>query len=241
MPNWTSNYLTISGTPDKVIAFLNKGLRNTEHGEVHSADKIPTIPENTLSLRSWLPMPETFHKYDTTNTHAADLIVGEYAYIVNENGVNEKVLVTQEIKDAYTNAEREQLQTYGVIGWYDYNLKTLGCKWDCFIESIINAFTDENGDLVISFWIETPWTGCFDWTEAMAKENPDLLFDHKFCNEGGDGVGCYRVKYDNGGVVVEDDYNECPDGREADPVLKEIFDLDDYYASMDEEQEAEAE
>ena len=76
MPNWSFNTVAIRGKKNEVINFLNEGLKRS-HGRKKNFALLPegasteqiseALAKYPLTLRSWLPMPRTFIKYDTTN------------------------------------------------------------------------------------------------------------------------------------------------------------------------------
>lgn len=131
MPNWTNNNITIKGEKtilEKLIADAKKNA------------------EGKYCFSSWFPMPETYHKYDTTNyPNGSRLVVGDNM----SNG--EKV--TQELIDAYKQATKEQKEKYGVVGWYEWNCANYGCKWDEEFESL-----EFNGEDTIEIDVTTPWS-----------------------------------------------------------------------------------
>ena len=107
MPNWCYNQGSISGTKDSIKKFIKDGLQ------------VETLPENMteiddllqnfeeLSIGNWLPMPQIFSDFDTTN-----------------------------YPDKFPDAVKEQMEKYGVVGWRDWRSKFYGCKWDCNFDNI---------------------------------------------------------------------------------------------------------
>jgi hypothetical protein len=95
--------------------------------------------EDGLTMRTWLPMPDTFLVYDTTN----------YAKVLPE-------------------IVKQQAEKYGVVGWHEKNQKDLGCKWDCDLTDISLYKNDIDSDVyVIYFSVDTPWTSPEPWFKTL--------------------------------------------------------------------------
>ena len=161
MPNWTFNTITIEGEKDTLIKFMADGLANA-----HKPENEGDNPR--LYLSSWIPTPETFTKYDTTNHPDGEkLKVGENW---NDGLGNHNQPITEELIEEFKQATKEQREKYGVVGWYDYNVKTFGCKWDCEVR--IGPFCDT--DLTIN--IDTPWSAPDKWLLTISEKYPELTF-----------------------------------------------------------------
>lgn len=119
MPNWIFSYATFSGTEEAVHKLIKIGLENSglpSTGDLRqdfnllvAEGKSPELDEEAqrvvmtkgLTARTFLPIPETYILYDTTNH-----------------------------PNKYPDAAKEQQEKYGAVGWYDYNCLTLGTKWN---------------------------------------------------------------------------------------------------------------
>ena len=163
MPNWTYNRIAVKGEKKNLDKFMSDAIRNEEGG---------------LSLSSWLPIPETYRKYDTTNhPDGKGLRVGEKWW--DGFGDHGDQVVTEELIEEFKKATAEQREKYGVVGWYDYNLKTFGCKWD----SEVNV--DYEGEEEIGLSADTPWTAPEAWFRTISKNYPELVFRVKSTYEEG--------------------------------------------------------
>ena len=155
MPNWTFNTITITGNKNAINKFKTDAVKHED---------------GTLFLSSWLPIPETFLKYDTTNHPNGDgLKVGEKWW--DGLGDHGDKIITEELIEEFKRATEEQKEKYGVIGWYDYNLKTFGCKWDCKVE----IESEDNGR--ITLFVDTPWSAPNNWLRTLSKNYPELSFN----------------------------------------------------------------
>lgn len=151
MPNWVDNIVTIKGKKEDIVKVLSDA-KKYENG--------------TIRFSSWIPVPETFKKYDTTNyPNGEGLEIGERVGYEKDSPI-----VTQELIEEYKAATKLQMEQYGVVGWYDYNCKTYGCKWDCPVE-IMSRSED-----ALTLSCETPWSAPNIFFLTMSERYPNLLF-----------------------------------------------------------------
>ena len=162
MPNWTYNTIRVEGSKDSLTKFMTDGLANA-----HKPEKEGDNPQ--LSLSSWIPTPETFLKYDTTNhPDGKGLKVGDKWW--DGLGDHGDKVVTEELIEEFKRATEEQRTKYGVVGWYDYNVKTFGCKWDSEVR------VDGINDTEINLSADTPWSAPDKWLLTISEKYPDLTF-----------------------------------------------------------------
>ena len=155
MPNWTFNTITVKGSKENLDKFMTDAER---YGE-----------DKHLSLSSWMPTPETFRKWDTTNhPNGEGLKVGDKWW--DGLGSHGDEVVTEELIEGFKQATKEQREKYGVVGWYDYNVKTFGCKWDSEVEVL------SEGEEEIILTSDTPWSAPETWLRTLSKNYPDLGF-----------------------------------------------------------------
>ena len=151
MPNWTRNEITITG-PKEVLDKLTADAVLNEKGE--------------YEMSSWFPIPETYHKYDTTNhPNGERLVVGEEFH----DGLGNSGIATEELIEEYKQATKEQREKYGAVGWYDYNCKYFGCKWDMNFETF-----ERISDTAISINVETPWSAPAVFFMRLTKRYPEI-------------------------------------------------------------------
>lgn len=162
MPNWTYNTIRVEGSKDSLTKFMTDGLANA-----HKPENEGDNPQ--LSLSSWMPIPETFLKYDTTNhPNGEGLKVGDKWW--DGLGDHGDKVITEELIEEFKQATKEQKEKYGVIGWYDYNKMAFGCKWDS--EVIVES--EEDGRITLT--ADTPWTAPQNWLRTLSKNYPELSF-----------------------------------------------------------------
>lgn len=153
MPNWVFGSYAIKGKKENILNFLNEGLKNSDieakstcseaFGELVKNAKTketkndvldfsPDKPKeicmmNNLTLDTFRPMPDTFLMWDTTN--------------------HEKELPEQ---------SKEQLEKYGVVGWYDYGIYVLrGTKWNAELDGF--SLNECDDVATIKFKCDTAW------------------------------------------------------------------------------------
>lgn len=154
MPNWTYNRIAVKGEKKNLDKFMSDAIRS-EGGDLY--------------LSSWLPIPETYIKYDTTNHPDGNgLKVGENWY---DGHGDHNQLVTEELIEEFKKATAEQRKKYGVVGWYDYNLKTFGCKWDSEVE------VESEGEEEVILTADTPWSAPEQWLRTISAKYPELTFN----------------------------------------------------------------
>ena len=194
MPNWTNNAITVRG-PKEV---LDKMLADAKRNE-----------QGNYAFSSWLPMPETYHKYDTTNhPNGEGLRVGEHV-----NWDKDSPIVTEELIEEYKQATKEQKEKYGVVGWYDWNCANYGCKWDMEFENLVR-----DSDTELTIYVETPWSAPANFLLTMSQRYPELVFTAD-------------SHYEEGEYEVLEFQNGCWDQLDSG--------LDDWRLEMEEEYEAE--
>ena len=117
MPNWVTTSFTVSGKDSKAFIDMVNKCVNEEKGLF-----------NTL-----IPRPQTYDDFDTTNysvrSKTQSLSIGDdlpqWGDVRTESGK-----VTNAYIRAFSDAEKEQQEKYGVVGWYNWNCKNWGTKWD---------------------------------------------------------------------------------------------------------------
>ena len=170
MPNWVNSCFSLQGSKDTIHNFIKLGLTNSnlETSDDIERDFERLIKEATtktviekgtgneardltveifLSMRTFRPSPDTFLKYDTTN----------YA-------------------EQFKDEADKQLAEYGVVGWYDYNIATLGTKWNAGLTGCsLRAFDEEPDYYRFDFCLETAWSFPTAWCRYIKTKFPDIV------------------------------------------------------------------
>lgn len=227
MANWVKNNTIIFGTKKQIINLLNKVSEvevNSETAEQWNAEEwsehIKQIASQNLTLRSWYQMPKTFIEWDTSNPKTPF-----ERYNFKSENLDDKITEYNKYCAQYESEKLYQQEMYGVVGWYDYNMLTLGCKWNCKLDSF--AFlTMESNHILIELSTETPWSSPYAWFYNLIKD-----YDVHIVNYADEDGGFFNdvTDYENGLVIYD--------------VLKEIRNLgldcdnENYYVKIAELQE----
>lgn len=170
MPNWVSNVLYVKGTESNILQFLKDG-NNNKKVNLNSLSK--------YSLRSWFPLPKTFSNYDTTNQlwdfvtwFRREIIPNStgYSLVISPDVYNLYKNQYNKYKRGYNQAKIYQKKKYGAVGWYNYNLLTLGCKWNCEFD-VMNYTSD-----LLEIRFDSPWDIPYSWYQTMSNKYPNLEF-----------------------------------------------------------------
>ena len=183
MSNWTSNRITIKGLKKDLNAFVADGKKHVGDERYENCD---------YSFGSWMPIPETYLKYDTANhPYGEGLVVGKPVSVFDDDSP----IVTEELIEEYKKASIAQRLDYGAIGILDWCRKYYGCKWDMGF----NLQRPDNNTVIIE--VMTPWVHPYTFLEHMSRRYPSLSFRIQAHYE--DGYN-YLDTYQNGVVVHED-------------------------------------
>lgn len=199
MPNWSYNTIVLQGKKEAVHELIRIGLRNSElkslcdikkdwkllkkEGKTKVKDGADSIILDKLfSARTFLPMPDTFILYDTTN-----------------------------YRDKYPEAAREQMEKHGAVGWYDYNYLTLGTKWNFQIEenseATLNTVDGHKDVYRIVFSCDTAWSMPTEWLINIKKLVPQLFVGIMAYEESGE-YYCVCYVNDENELVYYESYTD---------------------------------
>lgn len=105
---------------------------------------------------------------------------------------------------SFLNAFPPTAEEYAGVGWYDWNIKTFGCKWDVYSKEISGSYLEEvDGDLMYSF--ESPWSPPTLGIQKLAQMFPELEFNFEYEEENGWGG---EVVYRNGKQSYFNEWDE---------------------------------
>jgi len=167
MPNWTTNEIRFSGNSDTVQKIMS---------EIKEC-----IAKNEGIMNHFIPRPDTYDEYDTTNYQSRTMNEGDMSYAgrCTPYNNNEPHVLTQEFIDKWKAAEEEQMQKYGAVGWYDWDCKYWGCKWDmsdCYCEDDYLECS-------------TPWNEPDAFIRGLSKLYPDIEITMESSFEDSDFLG----------------------------------------------------
>ena len=247
MPNWVNNKMMIVGKREDILKMFAKAEPMMFDGHL------------CYTLHSFIPMPQTYKDVDTTNSLNCFLYKKEEELRAEHHELPACELKKlfednkQKYIDLYENAKKYQKETYGVIGWYDWNCLNIGTKWNAEVISVeeFDRLIKNSGgcdELDIHCYIETAWTPPTPFFEKIIKENPKLYFDiwcdeesgYKFGYEGVNGEFFYgieadvieEVKTEIGNIIPErfvEEYNIDEDKREL--FVKEFSEISNRFVN----------
>lgn len=163
MPDYVYSTIVFRGTEESIHKLIKIGLENScllstgdmqrDFGLLISEGKTRQLDEQNhvvrlekrLTARTFLPMPETFLFYDTTN-----------------------------YPKQFPDAVKEQLERYGAVGWYDYNKQTLGVKGDFDLTEADLEPLELSGIWMFSMDTETAWDYPDQWLIRIKEMVPEL-------------------------------------------------------------------
>ena len=64
MPNWVYNNVRVNGAKEQILEMFNYGLKQDGKEPMTSPDNVINLK---LTMESYIPMPQTYRDYDTTN------------------------------------------------------------------------------------------------------------------------------------------------------------------------------
>lgn len=162
MPNWVRNQVMITGAPEKVEA-LKK--------QVGAPTEVPGVESVRDSEGNYLRDGDGNFVYNNT-THT-DQDPGFSLWNI--------IRPRPEEYDSYRNQ-----------GWYDWNCRTWGCKWDV---SDLEIVDDSPGHWHISF--DTPWSPPSEALTLLSAQHPEVRVHVEWTEE--QGFGAEQV-FEAGGV-----------------------------------------
>jgi len=170
MPNWVYNSMSVSGSKEDLIAFRDKASKSyiTKHKGKRYQDAegnwkydadVEYEQENTAPLSFW-----NFIEPENKDAYFAD------AHGTKPEGYE---AWSMEDKMAY------DLKFTG-DGWYDWNVRNWGTKWDASDAEITDSTEDKAACL--SYTFQTAWSIPEPVFTAMVRQHPELSFDFE-CEE----------------------------------------------------------
>lgn len=169
MPNWVFNYLSIEGETEEVKKFVEKAKQpyKTYYVSIFGADA--GIPKESV-----MDSVISFWNFKQPENKQAYFGASEYKPEGYEKlSMDEKMAKTLEFKSD---------------GWYDWNVRNWGTKWDAVNSEIQEETYKENGTAFASYRFDTAWSAPEDAYRDMVEQHPKLKFKFECEEEQGWGV-----------------------------------------------------
>lgn len=177
MPNWVYNSMNVSGSKEDLIAFRDKAKKPRPDG-MNSEDGTLTYTDGDQS-------PLSFWNFKEPEDKALYFGASDYK---------------PEGYEAWTLEERmAHSMKFTSNGWYDWNVREWGTKWDAGSVDLVDGTDDKGAHLHYSF--ETAWSIPEPVFTAIVEQHPTLTFD--FSSEEEQGWGAEFTSSD-GDEVGED-------------------------------------
>jgi hypothetical protein len=186
MANWVYNNISVSGKRDDLIAFAEKARQTHEtqwlskewvSNEDGTNTRIPA-EERTIEIEMSDAQPLSFWNFIRPTDEELPYYFGNKTKPEDEPDPN-----------ATSEERMAKAMTFSGSGWYDWNIREWGTKWDA---------NDENGDAPdlddlkdtdsISYSFSTAWSVPEPVFRAMVQQHPELDFDFSSEEEQGWGV-----------------------------------------------------
>jgi hypothetical protein len=164
MPNWVYNNLIITGERKDLVAFRDKAARLAPNGI--SEDGVLEYSDGDIQALSFWNFKEPENKH---------------AYFSSSSGTK------PEGYEGWSSEEKlaHDLKFSG-DGWYDWNVREWGCKWDAGDVSFEDNSQDKEQQLHYNF--STPWSVAEGAFVEMVAQHPELEFQFYAEEEQGWGI-----------------------------------------------------
>lgn len=185
MPNWVYNSMSVSGTRKDLLAFAEKASqRHTTYWLtepwVRNEDGTNTrVPDEERKIEEELTPESPMSFWNFVKPEDEELPY----YFGNK--------VKEEDKPDESLSHEEQLAkslTFSGSGWYDWNIRNWGCKWDASEEELDSDLTTLKDTDSISYRFSTAWSPPEGVFRAMVEQHPELDFDFSCEEEQGWGM-----------------------------------------------------
>jgi hypothetical protein len=196
VPNWVDNWVGVSGTEADITAFLEKAGKPyaTKH------DK-------------WNAETKQYEQVEDTNTDPFSF----WNFVEPED--KEVYFADSKKPEEYEGWTSDEKMAYDLKfqgnGWYDWNIRNWGCKWDASDVSVDDTFKDGKGNASVSIHFNTPWGIPEPVFQAMVAQHPELEMDFECEEEQGWGAKFTSSAKDKDGkrVLIEVESWDIPDSH----------------------------
>jgi hypothetical protein len=180
MPNWVYNTITVSGKTEEVKKFVEKAktpYQTFHEGYGENAGKI-LEETRTGEIMFW-----NFKKPENTQAYFGKSDYKPEGY--DKLSMEEQLAISMQFKSE---------------GWYDFNNREWGTKWDACNSQMFNEHYHEDGTATVQYSFDTAWSPATGAFEAMVQQHPELHFEF-YCEEE-QGWGVEFESSDEGELMV---------------------------------------
>lgn len=179
MPNWVYTSMAVSGKREDLLAFANKASQQHEtqwlsEEWVRNEDGTNTrIPAEERKIEIALSGKTCMSFWNFVRPTDEELPY----YFGNE--------VKEEDKPDPDATQEERLAKalkFEGSGWYDWNIRNWGCKWDANDEELDTDLTTLQPEDSLTYRFSTAWSPAEGAFRAMTEQHPELSFEF-YCEE----------------------------------------------------------
>lgn len=185
MPNWVYTSMAVSGKREDLLAFANKASQQHEtqwlsEQWIRNEDGTNTrIPDEERKIEIALSGETCMSFWNFVRPTDEELPY----YFGNE--------VKEEDKPDPDATQEERLAKallFEGSGWYDWNIRNWGCKWDANDEELDTDLDKLEPHDTLSYRFSTAWSPAEGAFRAMTEQHPELSFEFSCEEEQGWGV-----------------------------------------------------
>ena len=185
MPNWVYTSMAVSGKKEDLLAFAEKASQQHEtqwlsEGWIRNEDGTNTkVPDEERKIEIQLSgtTPMSFWNFLRPTDEELPYYFGN------------KVKPEDEPNPDATQEERlAKALLFEGSGWYDWNIRNWGCKWDANDEELDNDLDKLEPHDTLSYRFSTAWSPAEGAFRAMTEQHPELTFEFHCEEEQGWGV-----------------------------------------------------
>lgn len=185
MPNWVYTSMAVSGKKEDLLAFAEKASQQHEtqwlsEGWIRNEDGTNTkVPDEERKIEIQLSgkTPMSFWNFLRPTDEELPYYFG--------NEVKEE---DKEDPDATSEERLAKALLFQGSGWYDWNIRNWGCKWDANDEELDNDLDKLDPHDTLSYRFSTAWSPAEGAFRAMTEQHPELSFEFHCEEEQGWGV-----------------------------------------------------
>ena len=179
MPNWVYTSMAVSGKKDDLLAFAKKASQQhetqwlTEKWKRNEDGTNTEVPEEERKIEIELsqPSPMSFWNFVAPTEEELPYYFGH---------------ATKPEDEPDPNATSEERLAKALLfegsGWYDWNIRNWGCKWDANDEELDTDLDTLQPHDSLTYRFSTAWSPAEGAFRAMTEQHPELSFEF-YCEE----------------------------------------------------------
>lgn len=182
MPNWVYNSMSVSGKPEDLLAFAEKAKAP------HNSQWVAETRKFDEATQKWVEIPESERQIEVKQETPDAISFWNFVAPTDEElpyYFGHKTKPEDEDDPNATLEERmaKSLKFEG-SGWYDWNIRNWGCKWDAGSDELDTDLDEVKAgkETSLTYRFETAWSPAEGAFRAMVEQHPELSFEF-YCEE----------------------------------------------------------